>query len=150
MKVNARKLIEIDFNQLSHYLLARFKIQQWCWWQFLSPKSKQSLFESKFWNLKVNYFFMRGPFILWALYQHLFDVWVVTRFLCGFIPRLNLLARVNIDRGSSWSTKDWDESVFQVPAHFIASDRMLHGLTRQLKHTFLTQLDRLKMETCSC
>ena len=116
MKVNARKLIEIDFNQLSHCLLARFKIQQWCWWQFLSPKSKQSLFKSKFWNLKVNYFFMRGPFILWALYQHLFDVWVVTRFLCGFIPRLNLMARVNIDRGSFWSTKDYDESVFKVPA----------------------------------
>ena len=36
---------------------------------------------------------MRGPFILWALYQHLFEVWVVTRFLCGFIPRMNLMTQ---------------------------------------------------------
>ena len=38
---------------------------------------------------------MRGPFVIWALYQHLAEVWVVARFLCGFIPRLNLTARVN-------------------------------------------------------
>ena len=44
---------------------------------------------------KVNYFFLRGPFILWALNQHFFEVWVVKKFLCGFIPRLNLSERVN-------------------------------------------------------